>query len=381
MPSQKQLRWSELRVGITVIVASVTLAVLVFLISGTSGFFTSQIKLVSYFDNAEGIRAGQPVDFQGVAIGNVTSVHVVSGRPQDPIQVMMKINSKYAEFIHLGVKDAKGNWVMTADGKSVNASVATIQTAGVLGESFIDIDSSRIEFTRPVGPIAHDGAELPPGNAPGYQDVIKSSQTTLQKVDTLLGQANDILAAVQSSKGTLGQVINDPTMINKLNAILNQVQGLLNDIKNGQGTIGQLFTDKTLVVKANDAIDKMDGLINDVNSGKGNLGKLFKDEALYNNLNQTVAKANKLMDDLNAGRGPAGKLLKDEELAAKLKNTISKLSDITDQLQAGQGTAGRLLKDPSVYNNTDQLLVETRNLVKAIRENPKKYLTIHFRVF
>ncbi|HKR97724.1 MAG TPA: MCE family protein, partial [Candidatus Angelobacter sp.] len=120
---------------------------------------------------------------------------------------------------------------------------------------------------------------------------------------------------------------------------------------------------------------------NDVNSGKGNLGKLFKDEALYNNLNQTVAKANKLMDDLNAGRGPAGKLLKDEELAAKLKNTISKLSDITDQLQAGQGTAGRLLKDPSVYNNTDQLLVETRNLVKAIRENPKKYLTIHFRVF
>jgi len=26
-------------------------------------------------------------------------------------------------------------------------------------------------------------------------------------------------------------------------------------------------------------------------------------------------------------------------------------------------------------------LVETRNLVKAIRENPKKYLTIHFKVF
>ena len=42
---------------------------------------------------------------------------------------------------------------------------------------------------------------------------------------------------------------------------------------------------------------------------------------------------------------------------------------------------GKLIQDPSVYNNTDQMLVETRNLVKAIRENPKKYLTIHFRVF
>jgi len=27
------------------------------------------------------------------------------------------------------------------------------------------------------------------------------------------------------------------------------------------------------------------------------------------------------------------------------------------------------------------MLVETRGLVKNIRENPKKYLTIHFKVF
>jgi hypothetical protein len=27
------------------------------------------------------------------------------------------------------------------------------------------------------------------------------------------------------------------------------------------------------------------------------------------------------------------------------------------------------------------MLIETRSLIKAIRENPKKYLTIRFRVF
>ena len=298
MPSQKQLRWSELRVGITVVVASVTLAILVFLISGTSGLFTSKITLTTYFDNAEGLRSGQPVDLQGVAIGNVTGVRVVPGRPQSPVQVTMKINSKYAEFIHLGVKDKKGEWVKTGDGR-VNASVATIQTAGVLGESFIDIDSNNINFKPPVGPLAHDGAELPPGNAPGYQDVIKSSQTTLQKVDTLLGQASGILAQVQQGNGTLAQVINDPTTINKVNGVLNQIQGLLNDINNGRGTIGQLFTDKTLVTKANAAIDKLDKMLDEVNSGKGNLGKLLKDESLYTNLHQTIAQANKLVDDLN----------------------------------------------------------------------------------
>jgi phospholipid/cholesterol/gamma-HCH transport system substrate-binding protein len=359
----------------------VTLAILVFLISGTSGLFTRKITLITYFDNAEGLRAGQPVDLQGVAIGNVTAVRVVPSRPKTPVQVIMKINTKYAEFIRLGVKDKNGNWVKTRDGKSINASVATIQTAGVLGESFIDIDSSNIDFNQPLGPIAHEGAELPPGNAPGYQDVIKSSQTTLQKVDTLLGQASGILAQVQQGNGTLAQVINDPTTINKVNGILNQIQGLLNDVNNGRGTIGQLFTDKTLVTKANDAIDKLEKMIDEVNSGKGNLGKLLKDESLYTNLHQTIAKANKLMDDLNAGRGPAGKLLKDEDLANKLHDTITKLSSVADKLDAGQGSAGQFLQNPSFYNNTDQLLIETRTLIKSIRENPKKYLTIHFRVF
>ncbi|HEU4413264.1 MAG TPA: MlaD family protein, partial [Candidatus Angelobacter sp.] len=215
-----------------------TLAILVFLISGTSGLFSSKITLVSYFDNAEGIRQGQPVDFSGVPIGNVTAVHVVRGRPTAPVQVVMKVNQKYREFIVSGEK----------------GSTATVQTAGVLGESFIDI----ITKVGATGPQVKDGDELKAGNTPGYADVIRSSQGTLQNIDVLLGHANDILAQIQGGKGTLGQVIYDPAMINKINGILNQVQGLLNDVNNGQGTIGQLFKDKTLYLKANDAIDKLD---------------------------------------------------------------------------------------------------------------------------
>ena len=339
------------------IVGSVTLALLVFLISGTSGIFTKKFTLITYFDNAEGLRPGQPVDLQGVAIGNVQTVRIVPGRQLDPVQVIMRINAKFQPFLRVDSK-------------------ATITTAGVLGESFVDIDSKSAK-----GPIVKDGSEIAPGTAPGVQDVVKSSQTTLQNVDILVKNANAILEQVQGGKGTLGKVIYDPTMINKINAILNQVQDLLNDVSNGKGTIGKFFADDTLYRKANDAVDKIDRLVDEINAGKGSLGKFVKDEGLYNNANQTMAKANKLMDDLNSGRGAAGKLLKDEELAKKLHNTIDKLSAIVDRLEAGEGSAGKLLKDPSVYNNTDQLLVETRSLIKSIRENPKKYLTIHFRVF
>ncbi|HEV7520793.1 MAG TPA: MCE family protein, partial [Candidatus Angelobacter sp.] len=132
---------------------------------------------------------------------------------------------------------------------------------------------------------------------------------------------------------------------------------------------------------ADSLVTKTDAMVDEINKGHGSLGKLVKDDALYNNANQTIATANKLITDLNAGRGAAGKLLKDEELARKLQNIVEKLSAITDRLEAGEGSAGKLLKDPSLYNSADQMLIETRNLIKAIRENPKKYLTIRFRVF
>jgi phospholipid/cholesterol/gamma-HCH transport system substrate-binding protein len=357
LPSQKQLRWSELKVGITVIVGSLTLAILVFLISGTSGLFTRKITLITYFDNAEGIRAGQPVDLQGVAIGNVQTVRVVPGRPASPVQVVMRVNEKFQPFIH-------------------QDSEATIETAGVLGESFIDIDSRKA-----TGPLVKDGTELKPGNAPGIQDVVRTSQTSLQNVDILVKRADSILAEIQNGNGSLGKLIYDPTMFNKINLILNQVQGLLNDVSNGKGTIGKFFADDSLYRKADSLVTKADLMVDEINKGHGSLGKLVKDDALYNNATQTIATANKLITDLNAGRGAAGQLLKDEELARKLKNMVEKLSAISDRLDAGEGSAGKLLKDPSLYNNTDQMLIETRNLIKSIRENPKKYLTIRFRVF
>ena len=243
------------------------MALLVFLISGTGGLFTQKITLITYFDNAEGLRQGQPVDLQGVAIGNVQSVRVVPGRPVDPVEVVMRINSKFQPFIH-------------------EDSTATIITAGVLGESFVDIDSRSAK-----GPVVKDGASCSPATPPACRMLCAAARGTLQNIDILIKNANAILEQVQGGKGTLGKVIYDPTMINKINAILEQVQGLLNDVNNGKGTIGKFFADDSLYRKANDAVDKIDRLVDDINKGQGSLGKFVKDDTLYNNANQTMSQS------------------------------------------------------------------------------------------
>jgi phospholipid/cholesterol/gamma-HCH transport system substrate-binding protein len=357
LPSQKQLKWSQLRVGLTVLFASITLAVLTFLMSGTTGLFTPKISLKSYFDNAQGLRNGAPVRLQGVDIGNVTKVRVVSNNARTPVEITMRVNTRYGFSIR---KD----------------SVTSLSTAGVLGETFIDIDSSQATL-----PPARDGDTLKTRDTPDIQDVVRASQGTLQNLDALLKRTDRILAFVESGQGSIGKLIYDPALYNRFADTVSEFKGIVDQIRNGQGSIGKLIASDEIYNKATAAVDKLNVIIDELQQGKGTAGMLLKDPALYKNANDTIANVKKLTDDINAGKGALGKLTKDEALAQKLDNTITKLSVLTDRLEAGEGTAGKLFKDPSLYNNLDETLVETRQLVKSIRENPKKYLTFKVKVF
>jgi phospholipid/cholesterol/gamma-HCH transport system substrate-binding protein len=359
VPSQKQLKWSQLKVGLTVLIASVVLAVLIFLMSGTGGIFTHKIILRSYFDNAGGLRVGAPVRLEGVDIGNVTKIRVVNDKTRQltPVEVTMKVSTTYHESLR---KDSQ----------------TALATAGVLGETYIDINSSQAHLAE-----ARAGDVLETRDTPDIQDVVRASQGTLQNMDALLKRLDRIVAFVESGQGSIGKVIYDPSLYNKLNTTVTEFQGLVNEVTAGNGTLGKLLVDDELYRKANTTIDKLNSIIDDLNAGRGTAGKFLKDPALYDTANQTIANVKQLTDDVNAGKGALGKLAKDQEFANKLQNTINKLSSITDRLDAGEGSAGKLLHDPALYDNSNQMLIETRSLIKAIREDPKKYLTIHFKVF
>jgi phospholipid/cholesterol/gamma-HCH transport system substrate-binding protein len=357
LPSQKQLKWSQLKVGITVIAACVTLAILLFLMSGTGGLFTRRITIKSYFDNAEGLRQGAPVRLSGVDIGNVTHIRIVQGKPLTPVEATMKISTRYA-------------FGMRRD------SVTSLETAGVLGETYLDIDSSQA-----VGGPVQDGDILPTQVHPDFNQVVRASQSTLQNMDALLKRADRILAFAESGKGSLGKLIYDPTLYNRFSMTVADFQKIVEQVGNGEGSLGRLISRNDAYDKFMSSLDKMNGVIDDLQQGKGTAGKFLKDPSLYNNANDTIANLKKVTDDINAGKGTLGKLTKDEELAKKLDNTITKLSQLTSDLEAGQGTAGKFLKDEALYNNTNDVLVETRALLKGIRENPKKYLSIKLHVF
>ena len=357
MPSQKQLKWSQLRVGLTVLFASITLAILIFLMSGTGGILTRKITLRSYFDNSGGLRVGAPVRLEGVDIGNVSDIQVVPGKPLTPVEVIMRVNTVYSFSLR---KD----------------SVTTLKTAGVLGEVYVDINSATAK-----GPPAVNGDTLATRETADLEDVVRASQSTLQNMDALVKRLDRIVAFIESGQGSIGKVIYDPSLYDRLNTTVNEFKSLVDQVKGGQGSLGPLFTSDEAYKKAMAAIDKLNAMIDDIKAGKGTAGKLLKDPALYDNANKTVANVRAFTEDINAGKGALGKMTHDEEFAAKLQSTMNNLAALTSRMEKGEGSVGLLFKDPAVYNNSNQMLVETRELVKAIRENPKKYLTFHVKVF
>jgi phospholipid/cholesterol/gamma-HCH transport system substrate-binding protein len=299
------------------------------------------------------------VRLSGVDIGNVTIIRIVPDKDKQitPVEITMKVSTKYI-------------YALKRD------SVTSLDTAGVLGETYLDIDSSQA-----VGPSARDGDTLPTQVHPDFNQVVRASQSTLQNMDALLKRADRILAFAESGKGSLGKLIYDPTLYNRFSDTVADFQEIVDQVSSGQGSLGSLISKNDAYEKFIATLDKMNAVIDDIQQGKGTAGKFVKDPALYDNANATIANVRKITETINNGQGTIGRLTKDEELAKELDNTISKLSDLTTELQAGQGTAGKLFKDETLYNNANQMLVETRDLLSAFRQNPKKYLSIKLHIF
>jgi phospholipid/cholesterol/gamma-HCH transport system substrate-binding protein len=76
-----------------------------------------------------------------------------------------------------------------------------------------------------------------------------------------------------------------------------------------------------------------------------------------------------------------GMLAKDPAFAGKLDDTINRLDLILQGMNEGKGTLGQLVQNRSLYDHADQTMDQAQQLLKGIREDPKKYLVIRMKIF
>ncbi|CAN5678007.1 MlaD family protein [soil metagenome] len=361
MPSQQEVRWSQLKVGVIVLVSAVILTTLLFLMTSASGLgiLSHKLTITTYFENSAGLKEGAAVNLQGVTIGTVKSVTVVTdkARKLTPVKVVMKLNEKFGSSLK---KDSK----------------AALTTVGVLGDTVVDVNS---QFA--TGPPLQDGDELKTLETPSLTDVVKASQGTIESLNVILAKMNVIVDNLQNGKGSIGMLINNPDLYNKANDTVNELLTLEKGLNAGRGSIGKLMTDDTMYNRLNDAAGKLDNIATALQKGQGTAGMLLKDDSMYKNLNSTLVHANSIMADADAGKGGLGLMLKDPKFRQDLSDTLTQVNGLVAGVSAGKGTLGKLTQDEEAYTNLNKLLTESTTLVTTIRKDPKKYLTIHLKIF
>jgi phospholipid/cholesterol/gamma-HCH transport system substrate-binding protein len=380
MPTTKQAKLSELRVGILVVVSLAILIFVIFTVSGDiklPGVHTTTI-VRTRMSSVDGLRDGAEVRLSGKKVGSVRAIRFSEEIPsdadsQDNIEIVMQIDGRL-------------------DGRPAierirSDSLAVLKGAGVLGDNVIDITPGTSR-----GIAIQDGDYVNSVAQKSVGDIINAAQTAVGNLNLISDDIREMTGGLRAGKGTLGRFLNDESFFVDLDRTVRQAESLLLTFREGKGTVGKLLNEDTLYKEANQTVLQLrkisDELHGQISTGKGTVGKLIKDEELYQRANslvkrldETAVRLDTTLAKVERGEGNLGKLLTDEKLYQEARETIERLNKIAGGLERGEGTAGLLLKDETLYRNLNTMSAEVTKLLYDFRQNPRKYLSVKVAIF
>jgi len=253
----------------------------------------------------------------------------------------------------------------------------TISTIGLLGDSKIDITRGT-----ETGTVIPNGGFIQGSEEGDIRKIVQGTNDFIANLQVLSEDFKKIADRVEQGEGTLGQFLVNKSIYEKSDAVVDEVNMLVRDARTGNGTMGRLISDDALYTKVMQIGDRVDLLVRKVESGNGTAGKFINDPTLYNRVNDLTTKVAGITDRVDRGEGTVGKLLsKDDALYNDIRNGVTKINALLDSVQNGEGSAGKFIKDPTLFNSLNETTSEVQKLIYDFRQNPKKFLTINFKLF
>ena len=221
-------------VGAFVLGGVLLFAVGLFLIGDRRLLFEPQFELNTEFGTVSGLQVGTIVRVAGLNAGEVLEIRIPS-RPSELFLIRMRLREDLRPLVRTD-------------------SVASIQTDGIVGSTFVQISRGTDE-----APMVEPGLTIAGLDPIQFADLIQEGRDTFRTVtQEILELRADISEAIEPLAGTaraagelVVEVSNDVrTMTTRatdvaedVRLLLGDARGVVADVRAGQGTIGQLLTD------------------------------------------------------------------------------------------------------------------------------------------
>lgn len=278
-------------VGLFVLMAGLLFALGLFMIGDRRSLFARDFVIYTEFSRLGGIQNGAIVRVAGADAGEVEEIRVPRN-PSEKFRLKLRV-----------LEDLRG--LVRTD------SVASIQTDGLVGNKFIQIEAGS-----DAAPQAPDGATIAGSDLYDFSDLLGQAASTLKEVNdmvaevrtalnTALGGVTDTMTEANRIMGSLERELQ--ILLRKGDVVVNDLGAIVKDVRAGKGTAGKLVTDTELydrantlikeaqavIAKVNDAAEQAKGLVTEMRSNTGPVQGAIAD------LRQTLAGAREAMTDLS----------------------------------------------------------------------------------
>jgi len=287
-----------------------------FLIGDRRMLFSRTVDIYSEFANIAGLENGAKVRVGGMDGGEVDSIQVPA-KPSARFRVKMRIR----EDLHALIR---------------NDSVATIQTDGLVGNKFIQIEAGT------------DQAQIVPakGTVPSREAF---------ELSAMLQRMSDTVDLIRTTIIGLKDGIDDA--LASVTDTANEAQDLLNDV--GKEA-------REIMASAQKVSQDVNAIVAGVREGKGTVGKLLADDALYTNVKGIAADAEKAVASLREASEQA------KGAVADLRGENGPLKGLAGSLQQTLASANDAMQD--LAENTEAL---KRNFLFRGYFNRRGYFDLH----
>lgn len=184
----------------------------------------------------------------------------------------------------------------------------------------------------------------------GY--IAVSGDTLIGEVDSgIMGMINEQIAPLQSKVESF--VVNTDSVMQSINHLMNE--------ENQKNIRESLANMNAVLSKFKSTADNLEAMTNEG-------GKI---DSIMMGANKTMANFAQISDSIQAANIGA--------TVAELRHSLESFNVILDSVKTGHGTLGKLMKDEALYNNLTNSSKELEELLKEVREHPKRF--VHLSVF
>ncbi|TLY32266.1 MAG: MCE family protein [Ignavibacteria bacterium] len=320
MDSQ-QLRWSNLKVGIVLLIGLIIFVFIVSIVGTEQNIFTSTYMVKLFVTNVHGLVKGAMVTLAGLKIGYVTDMTFTTKDTVNGVEVSLTVLSKYRGSITTG-------------------TAAQIKTIGLLGDKYIDLSIG----SRNEAPVA-EYAFIPLLESFDIETASPQFKSSLADFTELMASARRIAASVERGEGSVGRLVRNPDVARGMERFVGSLNGVMSAVEKKRGVLGKFVYDDSLSRSVSDVSANLRTITEHIRQGKGSMGKLIMEDELYRNLTAFTARADTLM--------------------SRASNDSSSVS--------------RFVNDGRFYTQFTTLMKDLNLFLVDLKEHPERY--VHFSVF